>query len=385
MAGKPTPWSFSKPKTNRSYSALLIKTAKKPSAWRSLAFFRRMPRTFVAALLLALLPDRTNAHGLLTCPAPRQNRGAPIPGNTWTTWMGAAGSGYAPGYGNSQSLNGGGRNVGHSNPGTRDLCGGTVEDHFSAGGPYGPTDVRALPTPVPLPHQRPTIHDADAPPPCTRAPTGSWHLRERRPDGGVRPNYRVARRLVRVPSRCSGRWRREQDHAHHAGLAQRARAQDRHLDARIRPDHQLQRRRRPVQMRDDGRLPRPDGRLAQHEMAARLVLQRRRRLQSPRRQHRPLRNAARLEQGGVCGRAKGARGHRVRALRAAVDLHHRKLGRRVPRGVLELRRRRNQARRLQRRRRLQHPRTRRDARRRRQWRRRRWRRRWRHRRQAVLV
>jgi hypothetical protein len=57
--------------------------------------------------------------------------------------MGAAGDGYAPGYGNSQNLNGGGRNLAHASPATRDLCGGTLTAHFSAGGTYGPTDVSA--------------------------------------------------------------------------------------------------------------------------------------------------------------------------------------------------------------------------------------------------
>src|SRR6056297_4531 len=61
--------------------------------------------------VVVLLPDLAAAHGLLTCPSPRQNRASPIPGNEWTNWMGAAGDGYAPGYGNSQNLNGGGRNL----------------------------------------------------------------------------------------------------------------------------------------------------------------------------------------------------------------------------------------------------------------------------------
>eukprot|EP00962_Isochrysis_galbana_P017016 scaffold4883_cov119-Isochrysis_galbana.AAC.8 len=99
----------------------------------------------VTLLVVALLPDLTAAHGLLTCPSPRQNRGSPIPGNEWTNWMGLTGNGYAPGYGNAQSLNGGGRNLAHASPETRDLCGGTLNHRFSAGGMYGPTDVSAQP------------------------------------------------------------------------------------------------------------------------------------------------------------------------------------------------------------------------------------------------
>lgn len=109
---------------------------------RSTSRCRCAGATFLA---LALLPDLAAAHGLLTCPSPRQNRGSPMTGNEWTNWMGAAGNGYAPGYGNAQSLNGGGRKLAHALPGTRDLCGGTLANHFSAGGPYGPTDVSALP------------------------------------------------------------------------------------------------------------------------------------------------------------------------------------------------------------------------------------------------
>eukprot|EP00967_Tisochrysis_lutea_P002998 scaffold3635_cov31-Tisochrysis_lutea.AAC.5 len=103
-------------------------------------------RCALASLLQLLLLEGTAAHGLLTCPSPRQNRGAPIPGNEWTTWMGAAGSNYAAGYGNAQSLNGGGRNPAHAAPNSHDLCGGSLENHFMAGGSYGPTNVRRLPS-----------------------------------------------------------------------------------------------------------------------------------------------------------------------------------------------------------------------------------------------
>ena len=57
-------------------------------------------------------------------------------------WMGMSGSNYSPGIGNAQSLSAGGRNPSHANPGTRDLCGGTLANHFSAGSLYGPTEAR---------------------------------------------------------------------------------------------------------------------------------------------------------------------------------------------------------------------------------------------------
>ena len=95
-----------------------------------------------APFLSLCLAAGAAAHGFLTCPAPRQRRNGPIPGQTWTMWMGMSGGSYGPGIGNAQSLSAGGRNPSHANPGTRDLCGGTLANHFSAGSLYGPTEAR---------------------------------------------------------------------------------------------------------------------------------------------------------------------------------------------------------------------------------------------------
>lgn len=102
-------------------------------------------------LLFAAFPSALG-HGYITCPKPRMYRDDPIPGATWTNWMGITVPGdmsFSPGEGNVPNLNsaiGGGAagadrelTVGHS------LCGDIgSRNGFMEGGPYGPTIPRGV-------------------------------------------------------------------------------------------------------------------------------------------------------------------------------------------------------------------------------------------------
>ena len=98
-----------------------------------------------------------DAHGYLTCPKPRQYRGAPVTVNNikhgWTKWVGLVvpGSGaYMEGEGNAPNLNaaigGGAANQDKgSQAGGHGLCGDLGgRNGFMAGGKYGPTTPRGV-------------------------------------------------------------------------------------------------------------------------------------------------------------------------------------------------------------------------------------------------
>lgn len=227
------------------------------------------------ALLLASAPT-ARAHGRMSCPAPRQMRDHTIDGDAWTRWVGMTGGSYAPGFGNSQSLNSGGLNPAHASPHSRDLCGGTLANGFNAGARYGPTDPRgtfvsgglmvvtieltahhrgALPTSTP---SAPIAHVC-----CTHA-------------------AHPPRRLVRVPARSLGRSRQERPH--HAGATQRACARDRPLHDRLRASDGLSGSESVSPVPLQRRTQRPIRRRTHRNVSSRIVLQWRWRVHPTRRQ-----------------------------------------------------------------------------------------------------